>query len=121
MAAVGYTGHALGEALPVVSGLNWSGAVSLDPLALSARTIHATLSGNTTLDMPTPPASVSFTVTLLLTQDATGGRTLTLPASCLSAYGVDPVLSTAGGTKDLVHLLWTGVQWIALMGAPAVA
>lgn len=109
------------EALPVSSGGLWTGSVDLTGLAMTACMIHATLVGNVTLMLPTPLPSRSFTVSLLLTQDATGGRTLTLPASCLSAYGVDPVLSTAGGAKDVVNLMWTGVQWIALMGAPAVA
>lgn len=109
------------ERMPVSSGLSWTGAVDLTTLAATARTIRATLTGNTTLTLPTPPSSVSYTVTLMLTQDATGGRTLTLPAACLSAYGLDPVLSTAGGAVDLLHLLWTGAQWVAFMAAPAVA
>lgn len=110
-----------GESLPVSTGLSWTGAVDLTTLAVTARTIHATLTGNVTLTLPTPDPTLSFTVSLVLTQDATGSRTLTPPASCLSAYGVDPTLSTAGGAKDLVHLMWTGVQWVAIMGAPAVA
>lgn len=109
------------EALPVTTGLSWTGAIDLTPLAGTARMIHATLTGNVTLTLPTPPATRSFTVSLLLTQDATGSRTLTIPAASLSSYGVDPVLSTAGGSKDVVHLMWTGLQWVALMGAMAVA
>lgn len=109
------------EALPVTSGLSWTGAVDLTVLAAAVRTIKATLTGNVTFTLPTPPADVSYTVTLLLTQDATGGRTLTLPVPVLSAYGVDPVLSTAGGATDVLHLMWTGAAWIALLAAPAVS
>lgn len=108
------------EALPVTSGLSWTGVVDLTALAATVRTIRATLTGSVTFTLPTPPANVSYTVTLVLTQDATGGRTLTLPASVLSAYGVDPALSTAGGATDVLHLMWTGAAWIALLAAPAV-
>lgn len=109
------------EAMPVSSGLSWTGAVDLTSLAATARTILATMTGNVTLTLPTPSPSASFTVTLVLAQDVTGSRTLTLPASVLAAYGVDPVLSTTPGVTDLVHLLWTGAAWVALMAAPAVA
>lgn len=109
------------ERMPVSSGLSWTGAVDLTTLAATARTIRATLTGNVTLALPTPPSDVSYTITLLLTQDATGSRTLTLPAACLSAYGVDPVLTTSGGATDVIHLMWTGASWLAFMAAPAVA
>lgn len=108
-------------ALPVSSGLTWTGTVDLTTLAATSRTIRATLTGNVTLTLPTPSSATSYVVTLVLTQDATGSRTLTLPVSCLSAYGVDPALSTAGGLTDILHLMWSGAQWIALMGASAVA
>lgn len=109
------------ESQPISAGLSWTGVVDLTTLAAAARTMRATLTGNVTLALPTPSPSASYTVTLLLTQDATGSRTLTLPAAALSSFGVDPVLSTTAGATDLVHLLWTGAAWIALLGAPAVA
>lgn len=76
----------------------------------------------TTVTISNPPASGRIgSFTLWLTQDATGGRTLTLPASCKPYGGSAPTLTTTanalnilsfctkdGGTTWLYNLSWTG-------------
>ena len=105
-----------GDLMPV-STATWSGAVSLTPTGPA--TIRATLTGNVTLTLGAGTAGVSYTVTLDLRQDTTGNRALTV-ANAGAAYAVAPVLSTAANARDVVHLLWTGADWVALLGAPAV-
>lgn len=62
-----------------------------------------TLTANTTLTISNPTASGDFCGGIILvTQDGTGGRTLTFPASVQSA----PTVTTAAGKTD-VYLLWT--------------
>lgn len=92
----------------VVKGLSWAGNVSL-PDVLSG-VYHVLLTGNVVLSLPLPASTTAFTVTLELTQDATGGRTLTVPG-VVAAYGVPPMLSTAANALDELHLMWDGVRW----------
>lgn len=105
---------------PVVTGLTWTGAVNLSTQADASRLLQATLTGNVTLTLPTPSSARAYTVTLVLKQDTTGSRTLTIPAA-LSSYGIDVVLSTAPSATDIVHLLWTGTNWVVLMGAAQIS
>lgn len=95
------------------------GGVSLTNVA--PVTIRATLTGNVTLSLPSPSSSSAFTITLVLTQDATGGRTLTLPAGVKRSYGIAPLLSSAASAVDLLHLLWDGAAWWVAMSVQAGA
>jgi hypothetical protein len=75
-----------------------------------------------TVTISNPPVSGKVgSFTLWLTQDATGGRTLTLPSSCKPYGGSFPTLTTTtnalnilsfctkdGGTTWLYNLSWTG-------------
>lgn len=89
---------------------NWSGAVSLADVTVP-KTIRATLTGNvTSITLPTWSSAKAGSIMLVLYQDATGGRTWVQPGT--SAGGVDVVLSTAPGARDLVEFFWTGIQWI---------
>lgn len=40
-----------------------------------------------------------------ITQDGTGGRTMTLPAAWEFSGGANPALSTVGGVKDVMHIV----------------
>lgn len=89
---------------------NWSGAVNLTSIT-APTTIRATLNGNvTSVTLPPWGSTISGSINLLLTQDATGSRTWVQPG--VSAGGVDVVLTTAANAKDLVRLFWTGAQWV---------
>lgn len=100
------------------STATWSGAVAISPVAPS--TSRVTLTSNVTLTVNPASSSTSFSVTLELTQDATGSRTLTT-SGVKWPYGITPTLSTTGSSVDLIHLLWTGDCWVGLVGAMAIA
>lgn len=69
----------------------------------SANHAKITLTANTTLTISNPTATGDFCGGILfVTQDGTGSRTLTFPASVQSA----PTVTTTAGKTD-VYLLWT--------------
>lgn len=84
---------------------------------VTTATIHdLTLDANCTLTFPTAAAGKSFT--LLLTQDATGSRTVTWPASVKWASATAPTLSTGAGKKDLLAFVCiNGTNWIGTLAA----
>jgi hypothetical protein len=97
----------------------WTGVVNLSAVT-GPKTIRATLNGNvTSVVLPTWSSSASGAIYLVLSQDATGGRTWVMPGT--SANGVDVVLSTAPGARDFIRLFWTGLQWIVMADAKAVS
>ena len=70
-----------------------------------------TLTGNVTLAFTDPPASGRFT--LVITQDATGGRTVTWPASVKWPGGAAPTISTGANAVDIVTLVFRGTTYYA--------
>lgn len=93
---------------------DWTGTVVLRQFP---HTYVATLKGAVTLTIqPLPQGSGSATVTLVLTQDTTGGRILTWPSDILWPEGVKVQPSTAAGSTSVIHLLWTGTTWLGLNG-----
>ena len=64
------------------------------------------LTGNVALTF-TNPLNVS-NLLLRVTQDPTGSRLLTFPASAKWPGGLAPTLSTAPNAVDLIALLWDG-------------
>jgi hypothetical protein len=70
-----------------------------------------TLSGNRTLSFSTTPASGSYG-TLVVTQDGTGGRTLTLPSGTHKVLGSATgsiSLSATAGAKDILNFYYDGL------------
>ncbi|MES2006854.1 MAG: hypothetical protein V4436_01965 [Patescibacteria group bacterium] len=49
---------------------------------------------------------------LILTQDGTGSRTVTWPASVVWPGGTAPTLSTAAGAVDTVHFIYDGTNYL---------
>lgn len=81
------------------------GAVTLPDVG--AATIHdVTLTANCTFTFPTVAAGKSFLVRL--TQDATGSRTATWPATVKWPGGLAPTLSTAAGKQDVISFVSVG-------------
>lgn len=74
-----------------------------------------TLTGNVTLVLPTPAASTSATITLVLTQDATGNRTITWPAMKWPD-GISQQPSATANAVTVIDLLWTGSGWLGMLG-----
>lgn len=104
-----------------VTNATW-GTQTINLTAATPVTKRATLTGVTTFTLtPNPGASTSFTQTLILKQDATGGRTVAWPSSVLWSYGSKPVLSTAPNAIDVVHLFWTGTEWLGFTAGQGFA
>ena len=79
-------------------------------------TSHATvtLGGNRTLDITNAVAGASGI--LIVTQDATGSRTLTLPAGSLSAGG-SITLTTTASAVDVLSWVYDGTSYYWTFGA----
>lgn len=82
--------------------------------------VRATLTGAGEVNLPSWGAGRSGSLTLVLQQDGTGGRTLDFAgAGVLSQAPI--ALSTDPGAIDVVVLIWTGTEWIGFLSASAVA
>jgi hypothetical protein len=72
-----------------------------------------TLAGNRTLSFTSTPAAGSYG-TLVVTQDATGGRTITLPSTTNkvlgSTSGTSIALSTTANAKDILNFYYDGTN-----------
>lgn len=98
-----------------------AGTLTLD--MTTANVFEVTLTENvTTLTLSNPPATgKAGSLTLILKQDATGGRTFAWPASVKSAGGTDQVISSAANAIDIYTLLTTdaGTTWYVFTGGKA--
>lgn len=85
---------------------NISGAVSID-LAATAKSnnLYLTLTGNVSSFALTNAADGAV-YNIKFIQDATGGRTITLPAEFKFAYGSAPSFSAAAGAVDFLSALY---------------
>lgn len=89
----------------------WGGGVSLTDVT-APRTLRVTLVGNVTgLAMPTWDSSSSGSLNIVLTQDASGSRTVHWTGVVWEDAN-PPTLTTTPGGKDLIRLLWTGLFWV---------
>lgn len=78
------------------------GTATLDLALGNVFTVTLT-SASTALAFSNPPSSgVSFSITLIVKQDATGNRVLTYPASCKFTDSVAPVLATGANKTDVI-------------------
>lgn len=88
-----------------------SGTVTLADV-LEPETLEVTLTGNvSTITLPSWLSTVSGIITLIITNPA--DYTVVFPG--MTAGGLAVGVTEEGVT--LVHLLWTGVRWITLLGA----
>ena len=98
--------------------------ISWDPsLGLNA---SVTLGGNRTLSFTTTPTAGAYG-TLVVTQDGTGSRTLTLPSTTNKVLGSTSTttiaLSTTAGAKDIINFYYDGTNcyWNVGQGYGAAA
>lgn len=84
----------------VVASSNSGAAATID--LSTGNIVPHTLTANCTFTMPTVTGGVLVQFTHELTQDATGSRTATYPASVKWPDGVAPILSTAAGSVDVL-------------------
>lgn len=75
-----------------------------------------TLGGNRTLGQPTNPAD-GQSITIFITQDGTGSRTLAYHADWLFPGGTDPVLTTTAAGVDVLSGIYNGAttKWYAVL------
>lgn len=89
-----------------------AGAVTID--LEQGNVSELELTEATTVSFGNPPASgITGSLTLILMQDATGGWSVTWPASVAWAGGTAPTLSTAAGAVDVLTFVTTdgGTTW----------
>lgn len=111
-----------GDMVTVYGPSNVTGPVTLTDSAVPSTRLW-TLTGNVTLTLPTPvwtPAK-SGTISLILTQDATGGRTITWPASVKWPDGIAQQPAGGPNTVSAIHLMWTGTTWLGMVGGKSFA
>ena len=87
----------------VVSAGIVAGVVTIDVSAAAVYTVSVT-APITTLSVIGWTASKAATVTIRLTQDATGGRAVTLPSAWRWAGGIAPPITTTANKTDILVL-----------------
>lgn len=87
---------------------------------LAPAAVHdLTLTADCTISFAAVPGSdVGYSMTILLRQDGTGARVVTWPAEVTWPNDVEPVLSVAPGSVDIVSVLTIdgGASWFGFVG-----
>jgi hypothetical protein len=86
-----------------------TGTVSLDSKLANFYTM--TLGGNISASMPSGLVK-GTEMTVVVTQDATGSRTISWSGLALWSNGSAPILSTAAGATDSFKFTWNGTSWV---------
>ena len=88
----------------------------------TARKFNVAMQSNTTLAFSNVASSGVTSITVVFTQDATGGRTLTLPSGTLTPGGLGVTLSTAANSEDWIEFVKDGSgSWRAFMAGQGMA
>lgn len=77
------------------------------------------LTGNITVTL-SAGRSEGDSLTLVLTQDGTGGWTVTWPANFKKAGGALTV-SAGAGAVDTIRMVWDGTNWLEVARSQAVS
>jgi hypothetical protein len=102
------------QAPPVHAVGNSGTALTIDATNAAGWVKTITLTGNCVMTITAPGVvGRTYTLELVLTQDGTGGRTVTWPGSVQWPGGVAPVLSTAAAAVDRIVLITynNGTTW----------
>jgi hypothetical protein len=118
------TGLAVFNANPTIDGANFTGHAQTAPVVAASTggvlDIDCTESNVftvamdetvTTFNLNTP--AQGQTVNIFFTQDATGSRLITWPASFKWPGGITPVLSTNSNAIDILVITYVGTTWYA--------
>jgi hypothetical protein len=84
-------------------------AATITPDAANGSVQKITLTGNVTLNAFTTPVA-GESITLIVTQDATGNRTL---SSTMKFAGSNKTLSTGAGAIDIISIYYDGTNYYA--------
>ena len=88
----------------------------------TANVYTATLTGNVTFSITNPPATGRLgSITLILTQDGTGSRTITWPTTTKWAGGAAPAITPTAAAIDIISLFTVngGTTWYGFTGGLA--
>ena len=121
MSVSGLTAYGYGITSPIYAStpqvLTDASTISWDPI--NGLNASVTLAGNRTLSFSTPPTSGAYG-TLVVKQDATGGRTLTLPSVANKVLGSSSTttigLSTTANAIDIVNFYFDGTNYFWNVG-----
>ena len=109
------------ETINIIGTISGSSqAISLE----SGNVVTATMGNNVTFSFTNPPVTGKLgTLTLILTQDGTGSRLATWPASVKWAGGTAPTLTTTAAGKDILAFMTpdAGTTWFGFTGGLAFA
>lgn len=85
--------------------------------------VDLTLTANCTPAFSGASSGQAFSVTLILRQDGTGSRTLTLPAATKWAGGVAPTYTTTAGAINVITMMTVdgGSNWLGFPGGVGFA
>lgn len=89
---------------------------------LSNGSVHElTLTGNTTITLPSVIAGRAQSFVLILTQDSTGGRTTTFSPTPLWSGGTAPSISTVASSVSVLTFMSVGSSWVGFLAGTDVA
>jgi hypothetical protein len=66
-------------------------------------------------------AEQSGTITIITQQDAVGNRTIVWPTEILWPEGIEPQPTPGANTISMFNLLWTGQNWLGILGGKTFA
>ncbi|MFA5626247.1 MAG: hypothetical protein WC965_02065 [Thiohalomonadaceae bacterium] len=94
---------------------NTSGTKVVDLTSNKSVNAYGTLTGNTTLSMTNVPSTGFVIVTMSLTQNSTGGYSLTYPGNTTHLNGGTGAVNTTANSTSIVTLVTTngGSTWVA--------
>lgn len=113
--AFGWGNHAdagyVDDEVVTVEALSYSATLAIDVASASHKTV--TLTGNTTLSFSNLATSVGRSGVLIITQDATGGHTFTLPAEAKTPFGGATITqSTAANTVSALSYFVVSASFV---------
>lgn len=100
---------------PLNISVGGSGVVSIDCQNKPEVKARMTLAGNVTLAPTNVPNDMQVTITLHVTQNSTGGFSLTYPANTTHLNGGDGSINPTASSRSMVTLITTngGSSWLA--------
>lgn len=98
-----------------VFSANTGAALTLDIANGSIQSLTAN-SATVTISLPSAASNTGKSLTVLLAQDATGGRAVTFSSVNWGNYGV-PTFNTTASKTTIVSFVSTGTQWLGVVGA----
>lgn len=110
----------IGDMVPVSGPVNSGAAIALAMNDFPSNR-RITLTANATVTLPSPPAGRSGTITLDMTQGGAGGYTITWPATVKWPDGIKQQPAAAVGSRSIIMLQWTGVDWLGILGGKSFA